>query len=84
MGVLNRVFKPDKKVEIMAILKSRNPSHNQRLWMVGFLKYACGYSNQEVCNIIRLYNCWEDYNPSITEYQVESVKKSRGGVNLLD
>jgi len=84
MDFLNRVFKEEKKKEIMAILESPNPSHYQRLWMTGFLKYACGYTNQQVFDIINRFNRWSDYDPNVTRYQVESVKKQRGKINLLD
>jgi len=84
MDFLNRVFKEEKKKEIMHILEDPHATHYQRVWMVGFLKYGCGYTNQEVCDIIRLYNRWSDYNESITKYQVESIKKTRGKINLLD
>jgi len=83
MDFLNRVFKEEKKKEIMAILESPNPSHYQRLWMTGFLKYGCGYKNEEVCDIIHQYNRWTDYNESITKYQVEHVIKTRGKINLF-
>jgi hypothetical protein len=39
---LTRKYSEKKRREIYGILHQRNPRHNQRLWMAGFLKYA-GY-----------------------------------------
>jgi DNA primase large subunit len=84
MDFLNKILTTKKKIEVMSILEDPHATHYQRVWMVGFLKYGCGYTNQEVCDIIRLYNRWSDYDPNVTAYQVEHTIKSRGKINLLD
>jgi DNA primase large subunit len=84
MGILNKILTTKKKIEVMSILEDPHATHYQRVWMVGFLKYGCGYTNQQVFDIINRFNRWTDYNPNITRYQIESVKKQRGRINLLD
>ena len=61
-----------KRAEILEILHAANPTHAERLWLAGFLKFA-GYSCAEVCEIIDQGCEWLDYDPRTTSYQVASV-----------
>lgn len=53
-----------------------HPSHQERLWLVGFLEYA-GYSIADIIGIIHKQNHWEDYNREYTNYQVAVTLGSR-------
>jgi hypothetical protein len=77
---LFKVYSPSKRTEILDILRAPNPTHYERLWLVGFLKYI-GYSYEEVLQIIELLCEWSDYNPEITAYQVRSVFKIQRNPN---
>lgn len=69
--------KSDKKaMSCAAILHGCRPTHSQRLWLVGFLKF-CGYSMTEVLDIIREYAHWGDYDEKTTAYQVGTVFHQR-------
>ena len=69
---LDRVHSVLKRAQICDILFAPHPTHEERLWLAGFLKYA-GYTVDEVCKIIDQQCEWQDYKLSITRYQVESV-----------
>ena len=69
---LNKINSDKKALECAGILEAGQPTHSERLWLVGFLKF-CGYSMAEATDIIH-NNCqWSDYNASITSYQVGTV-----------
>jgi hypothetical protein len=61
-----------KRAEVLEILHAANPTHAERLWFAGFLKFA-GYTCEEVCEIIHQGCEWVDYDPRTTAYQVASV-----------
>jgi hypothetical protein len=44
---LNKVKSDKKALEISGILKACRPTHPQRLWLVGFLKFA-GYQTADI------------------------------------
>jgi hypothetical protein len=69
---LNKVNSDKKVLELNAILVHCCPTHSQRLWLVGFLKFA-GYSMPEVLDIIHEHNQWSDYSQRITGYQVSTI-----------
>jgi len=69
---LDKVHSIVKRAQLTDILFAPHPTHEERLWLAGFLKYA-GYTVEEVCKIIDQQCEWQDYKPSITAYQVESV-----------
>ncbi|MBI5064989.1 hypothetical protein HZA97_02020 [Candidatus Woesearchaeota archaeon] len=73
---LNFVTSENRRINLLNILRSRNPDTKQRLWMAGFLKF-CGCSQKEVLEIIQRYNKWEDYNLIITESKVASIFKEK-------
>jgi hypothetical protein len=62
----------EKQQELYNILHSEDPDHYSRLWLAGFLKF-CGYSIDEICNIIHDEACWSDYDRQVTWCQVKSV-----------
>lgn len=73
---LNKVKSDKKALEVAAILDPPHPTHAQRLWLVGFLKF-CGYSMIEVLDIIHQHAQWADYDARTTAQQVASVFHQR-------
>jgi DNA primase large subunit len=73
---LNKVNSDTKAIACAAILEACRPTHAQRLWLVGFLKYV-GYSMPEVMGIIQGYCHWTDYNERVTAYQVGTIFHQR-------
>jgi hypothetical protein len=73
---LNKVKSDKKALELAAILEACHPTHAQRLFLVGFLKF-CDYPMTDVLDIIRGHNHWCDYSQRITAYQVASVYHQR-------
>ena len=73
---LNKINSDKKALECAAILEAGHPTHSERLWLSGFLKF-CGYSMSEVLGIIREHCQWADYNERITSYQVSTVFRQR-------
>jgi hypothetical protein len=69
---LNKVNSDTKAIACVAILEACRPTHAQRLWFVGFLKF-CGYLMSEVRGIIREHCQWSDYNERTTAYQVGTI-----------
>ncbi len=69
---LTKVISFEKRQELYNILHAENPDHYSRLWMVGFLKF-CGYSINEICNIIHADASWSNYDERTTFCQVLSV-----------
>jgi hypothetical protein len=69
---LNKVNSDKKALECAAILEAGHPTHSERLWLVGFLKF-CGYTMPEVLGIIREQCQWADYNDRVTSYQVGTI-----------
>jgi hypothetical protein len=69
---LNKVNSDKKAISCAEILDACRPSHSQRLWLVGFLKF-CGYTMPEVLDIIREQCQWADYNDRVTSYQVGTI-----------
>jgi len=70
--ILSKVFSDKKRNELYRILHNRNPPHNQRLWLAGFLKYA-GYRMEDVQDIIAREGSWTNYEPEKTLEQLRSV-----------
>jgi hypothetical protein len=62
---LNKIWSDKKAIECAAILDAGHPTHAQRLWLVGFLKFA-GYSMADVLDLIREHCEWRDYNEPST------------------
>jgi hypothetical protein len=73
---LNKIKSDKKAFEVAAILDPPHPTHAQRLWLVGFLKF-CGYSMTEVLDIIHEHAQWADYDERTTAYQVGTVFHQR-------
>lgn len=73
---LNKINSDKKAIECAAILDAYHPTHSERLWLCGFLKF-CGYSMPEVRDIIREHAQWADYDERITAYQVGTVFHQR-------
>lgn len=71
---LHKIYSIQKQLDISDILQAIHPTHAERLFMSGFLKYA-GYSYDETFKIIDEHCQWEDYNPSTTSYQLATVYK---------
>lgn len=73
---LNKVNSDKKAISCAEILHAVRPTHSQRLWLVGFLKF-CGYTMPQVMDIIREHCHWSDYNERITAYQVGTIFHQR-------
>jgi len=71
---LNKIQSIKKQLEIFDILQAIRPTHAERLWLVGFLKYI-GYSFDEVIDIIDKHCEWGDYDADYTAYAVATVYK---------
>jgi hypothetical protein len=69
---MNKVNSDKKVIELAAILDACHPTHAERLWFVGFLKF-CGYSMIDVIDLIHEHAQWGDYNERITAYQVGTI-----------
>ena len=66
---------PEKRYnEVMKILQKKEPTHYERLWVVGYLKWL-GFTADEIMEIIDNHNNWLDYDRNITWYQICSVFK---------
>jgi len=71
---LHKIYSIKKRLDLFDILQAIHPTHSERLYLAGFLKYA-GYSYDEAFKIIDEHAQWEDYDPKITAYQLSSVFK---------
>ena len=71
---LDKIYSIKKQLQIFDILQALHPTHAERLWLVGFLKYT-GYSYNEVIDIIANHGEWGDYDADFTAYQVATVYK---------
>ncbi len=71
---LSKVLSSHKQIQLFDILQAIHPTHAERLFLVGFLKYT-GYTIKEVLNILNKHAEWEDYSQATTQYQVESIFK---------
>ena len=69
---LDKVISIKKQLQVFDILQAIHPTHEERLWLAGFLKYA-GYSYEEVFQIIDQHSDWTRYDPKITRYQLSTV-----------
>ena len=69
---LHKIKTIKKQLEIFDILQAIRPTHAERLWISGFLKYA-GYSYEETIKIIDEHCEWSDYDQDFTAYQVAKV-----------
>jgi len=68
---------PEKRYnEVLNILQKEEPTHYERLWLVGYLKWL-GFNADEVMDIIDKHNNWLDYKRNITWYQICSVFKTK-------
>lgn len=75
-NILSRVISFRKRQELLDVLHRSHPTHNQRLWLVGFLQYA-GYSESEIRSIIHSENMWRNYVKPIAAIQIHSVVARR-------
>lgn len=71
---LDKIISLKRQLQVFDILMHFHPTHEERLWLVGFLKYA-GYKYKEVLDIIDNHCQWSDYKPDVTSYQVSTVFK---------
>jgi len=65
-----KLYSMDQEYKIMKIMRDWYPRKEQRMYLVGFLRYA-GYTCSEVCELIRKYNNWKDYDKVKTERVVK-------------
>jgi len=69
---LNKINSDKKAIECAAVLEAGHPTHFERLWLTGFMKF-CGYSMTETLDIIREHAQWADYDDHITSYQIGTI-----------
>jgi len=69
---LNKINSDKKAIECAAILEAGHPTHAERLWLVGFMKF-CSYTMIEVLDIVHQHCQWADYNERLTAYQVGTI-----------
>ncbi len=67
-----------QRTKVVSILKSNDPTHNDRCWLVGFLGYI-GLNYNGILNLIHDYNEWCDYDRETTEIQITSILKGAAG-----
>ena len=70
--VLERVYSVHQQSKLKEILRNPRARHNQRQYVVGFLKHA-GYTEKEACDIVHHINQWADYDREYTEYQIRHI-----------
>ncbi|CAG0971221.1 hypothetical protein METP1_01253 [Methanosarcinales archaeon] len=70
--MLEKILSDRKRDGVLNVLHSVHPTHNQRLWLVGFLDYV-GYDLPEILGIIASENRWKGYDRDKTAYQASSV-----------
>lgn len=75
-GVLGFIYKKEKREQIEKILKNPKAKHNERIFLVGFLRY-CTKTDQEIEKIIYSENKWTDYNQEITKKMIETIKNKK-------
>ena len=71
---LSKVYSSRKQIEIFDILEGIRPTHNERIWMVSFLRFV-DYTYDQVLQIIDKHAQWSDYSQSTTQYQVATIFK---------
>ena len=71
---LDKIYSINKQLQIFDILQAIRPTHSERLWLAGFLKYS-GHTYDETIKIIDEHCEWGDYNQDFTAYQVAKVFK---------
>ena len=79
---LGKVGSQRQRGKLLAVLKDIHPTHNSRLWFVGFLRYV-GYTKEEVQGIIFDLNEWDDYNEEETWKQICSVYGEIGPIPYI-
>ena len=72
-GSLLTVRSAAKRARIMEILRAVHPTHSERLWLVGFLRF-CGMSTAKILRVIDEANHWGDYDSAVTRKHVRSVR----------
>jgi hypothetical protein len=70
--VLSFVRRDDRREELRNVLLSPNPSHGERVWLVGFLHGACGLSENEIMDLLIGNSPWAT-DKDITRKHVEGV-----------
>ena len=71
---LHKIYSIKKQLQVFDILQAIHPTHPERLWLGGFLKYT-GYSHDETFEIIDKHCQWEDYDLKVTSYQLATIYK---------
>ena len=71
---LMRVRNPHKRTEISEKLSNPDPSHYERVWMVNYL-LGCGWTGNEIYNLISCENEWDHYSDNMTFNQVMGIEK---------
>lgn len=72
---LSKIWKAEKRQEVEDIILNEDAGHNQRLWCVGFMKFA-GYKDIEIEKILIDNAPWAT-DAVMTAQQVRSVRRRR-------
>ena len=64
----------DRYTEITSILHKCEATHNERIFLTGYLKWI-GFTAEEVMQIIDKNNQWHNYNAGLSWYQICSIYK---------
>ena len=73
---ISKVFPSQRRHEILDKLANPHPTHYERLWLVGFLKFV-GYSKEEVLEILKVHAKWDEFDDSISWYQICTIYKEK-------
>jgi len=72
--LLDFIYSPKKRQELENILNHYHPSHEERLFLVGFVNH-CGLSKRSIDKLIKNHSNWDDYNEIDTDIQTASICK---------
>ncbi len=80
LDTLDRLIDHDGyRAEVRDVLDERDPAHDRRVWLAGFLLDAVGLSVSETAMLIYTHADWGDLDRAETERQVASVAHSIRG-----
>jgi hypothetical protein len=77
---LEFVKRDDIRADLADVLATRNPSHNRRVWFVGWLYSTAGLPVSEIVDLVMNEARWDNLDRETTRKQIESViRSSRSG-----
>jgi hypothetical protein len=73
---LEFVKRDDIRADLADVLATKNPSHNRRIWLVGWLYSTAGLPTSEIVDLVIDEARWDNLDRETTRKQVESVIRS--------